>query len=267
MNTTSGYEDYAFIADLYDHVVPYRDRPDVGFLVETARNAGGPVLEIGCGTGRVLIPTARAGVDISGIDLSPHMLAICRRRLADEPEPVRNRVQLFQADMRNFDLGQRFTLATIPFRPFQHLLTVADELSCLASIHRHLLDDGTLILDVFNPSLDLLVNRPIGEEFGEEPPFSMPDGRTVTRCHKTVPHDRFNQVTQFELVYHVTHPDGRQEDLVHAFPLRYLFRFEAEHLFARAGFEVEHLYAGYDRSPYGSTYPGELLFVARKRRA
>ena len=61
---------------------------------------------------------------------------------------------------------------------------------------------------------------------------------------------------------YVTHPDGREERLVHAFRLRYLFRFEVEHLLARAGFAIEHLYAGFDRSAYGSTYPGELVFVA-----
>jgi len=92
----------------------------------------------------------------------------------------------------------------------------------------------------------------------------MPDGRRVIRRHKTVAHDQFNQVNDFELVYYVTHPDGREERLVHAFRLRYIFRFEAEHLLARAGFAIEHLYAGFDRSPYGSTYPGELVFVARK---
>jgi hypothetical protein len=191
------------------------------------------------------------------------MLAICRQRVADESQAVQNRIQLVQADMREFELGRRFTLVTIPFRPFQHLLTVEDQLSCLASIRRHLIHGGALILDIFNPSLDLLVNRPMGEEFAEEPEFSTPDGRRITRRHKTVANDRFNQVNHFELLYQVTHPDGRQEQLVHAFPLRYLFRFEAEHLLARAGFQVEHVYADYDRSPYGSKYPGELLMVAR----
>jgi hypothetical protein len=192
---------------------------------------------------------------------------VCRRRLRDEPEAVQNRVQLVQADMRNFELGQTFTLATIPFRPFQHLLTVEDQLSCLASVRRHLVDEGALILDIFNPSLDFLVNRPIGEEFAEEPAFSMPDGRRITRRHKIVGQDRFSQVNHYELIYEITHPDGREERLVHAFPFRYLFRFEAEHLLARAGFQVEHLYADYDRSAYGSKYPGELLFVARKTQA
>jgi SAM-dependent methyltransferase len=267
MNLMSGYEEYAFIAELYDHVAPYRDRPDVGFFVEAATASGSPVLEVGCGTGRVLIPTARAGINIVGLDLSPHMLAVCRRRLRDESAVVQNRVRLVQADMRDFELGHKFTLATLPFRPFQHLLRVEDQLSCLASVRRHLVDDGAIILDIFNPSLDLLVSRPIGEEFGEEPEFSTPDGRRITRSHKAVAHDRFSQVIQFELIYRVTHPDGQEDRLVHAFPLRYLFRFEAEHLLARAGFEVEHLYSDYDRSPYGSKYPGELLVVAKRTHA
>ena len=267
MTGAGGYEEYAFIADLYDHVALYRDRADVSFFVEAASKAGSPVLEIGCGTGRVLIPVARAGIDVVGLDLSPHMLAVCRQRLRDEPQDVQSRVRLVEADMRRFDLGRAFRLVTIPFRPFQHLLTVEDQLSCLDSVYRHLVDDGTLILDVFNPSLDALVNAPLGEEIPEESEFEMPDRRRVRRYAKRVAHDRFNQIGDFELVYYVTHPDGRKERLVHAFRLRYLFRFELEHLLVRAGFAIEHLYAGYDGSAYGSTYPGELVFVARKTAA
>jgi hypothetical protein len=96
-----------------------------------------------------------------GLDFSSHMLAVCRARLAQEPEAVRSRVELAHGDMRSFDLGKAFAL-------------------------------------------------------------------------------------------------------VHEFPFRYLFKFEAEHLLARSGFEVEHVYAGYDKSPYGSVYPGELIFAARR---
>ena len=256
-------DDYAAIAELYDHVTPYRDRPDVGFYVDAAVSAGSPILEIGCGTGRVLIPTARAGIEIAGLDSSSHMLDVCRRRLADEPEAVRRRVTLVDGDMRDFELQRQFTLVTIPFRPFQHLLTVEDQLACLSNIRRHLRDDGLLILDLFNPSLDWLVNRPIGEEMDEEPEFITPDGRRVVRRQKTVARDRFTQVGQFELIHYVTHPDGRTERIVQAFSLRHLFRYEAEHLLARAGFSLEHVYADYDKNPYGSTYPGELLMVAR----
>ena len=264
MSDAGGYIEYAFIADLYDHVVPYRERTDVAFFVEAAVESGGPVLEIGCGTGRVLIPTARAGVEIVGLDLSPHMLEVCRKQLQSEPEEVQSRVQLVHADMRDFRLPQRFELATTPFRPFQHLMTVNDQLACLECIRRHLVEGGKLILDIFNPSLEALVSDDLGREVGQEPEFTTPDGRRVLRRQRTVSRDRFSQVNQIELIYYVTHPDGREERLVHAFPMRYLFRFEAEHLLVRSGFSVEQVYAGYDKSPYGSQYPGELILVAWK---
>ncbi len=264
MDRAGGYDSYAFVADLYDYVVPYRERQDVAFYVKAAKESGGPVLEIGCGTGRVLIPTARAGVPILGLDLSPLMLDICRERLEQEPEEVRSRAELVQADMRAFDLGRTFQLVTTPFRPFQHLTTVEDQLACLGCIHRHLTGSGRLILDLFNPSLEMLVADNLGQELGDEPEFTTPDGRRVVRRNRIVARDLFNQVNQAELIYYVTHPDGRTERLVHTFAMRYLFRFEAEHLLARSGFEIEHVYADFDKNPYGSRYPGELILVAKK---
>ena len=260
----SDFDEYAVTAEMYDFVVPYRDRPDVSFFVDAARETGGPVLEVGCGTGRILVPTAQAGIEITGLDLSPDMLAVCRRHLQEAAGEVRSRVRLVEADMRTFALPQTFRLVTLPFRPFQHLLTVADQLACLGCIHRHLDKGGKLILDIFNPSLEALARQNFGEEMAEEPEFSMPDGRRVIRRHKMVSRDVFNQINYVELIYYVTHPDGRQERLVHSLAMRYLFRYEAEHLLARSGFEVEQVYADYDRSAYGSKYPGELIFVARK---
>jgi SAM-dependent methyltransferase len=263
MTPTTSPDDYAIAADLYDYVVPYANRPDVAFYVDAARQAEGPVLELGCGTGRVLIPTARAGAPIVGLDGSPRMLEICRARLAAEPPEVQSRAGLVSGDMRRFDLGLRFSLITIPFRPFQHLLTVDDQLACLEAIRRHLTANGRLVFDLFNPSIDMLANHPLGVESGQEPEFVAPDGRRVVRCYRTVAQDRFNQTGTHELLYDVTHPDGRKERLIHAFTLRYLFRFEAEHLLARAGFAVENLYSDYNRGPYGAHYPGELIFIAR----
>ena len=259
-----GYTEYGFTAEFYDCVAPYRERGDVTFFVEMAQAAGGPVLEIGCGTGRVLIPTARAGFEIVGLDLSPSMLAICRQNLAAEPVEVQARVQLVEGDMRDFDLGRKFALITVPFRPFQHLTAVEDQVACLAAIYRHLSPGGRLVLDLFNPSIPYLADPARLDEFGDEPEITMPDGRRVLRRARITARDYFNQVQDAELIYYVRHPDGRQERLVHAFPMRYLFRFEAEHLLARCGFEVEALYADYDCSPYGSKYPGELIFVAHR---
>jgi SAM-dependent methyltransferase len=258
------YDEYGVSAEFYDYVVPYRDRQDVTFFVDAAKESGGSVLEIGCGTGRILLPTARVGIKIVGLDISPGMLAVCREQLSREPTEVQANVQLVQAGMRNFELAQSFALVTIPFRPFQHLTTVDDQCACLRNIHRHLVHDGRLVLDLFNPSLPMLVAENLGQEIGDEPEFVMPDGRRVNRRVKFVAKDLLNQVNQSELIYYVIHPDGRTERLVHALSMRYLFRFEAEHLLARCGFQVEQIYADYDKSPYGSKYPGELIFVARK---
>lgn len=166
--------------------------------------------------------------------------------------------------MRDFDLGREFSLITTPFRPFQHLTTVEDQIACLTTLRRHLRPGGRLVLDLFNPSIHYLADPARLDEFGDELEFTMPDGRRVCRRERIAGRDYFGQVQDVELIYYVTHPDGRQERLVHAFPMRYLFRFEAEHLLVRCGFEVEALYADYDKSPYGSKYPGELIFVARR---
>ena len=203
-------DDYAFVAELYDYVVPYATRGDVEFFVEESRAAKGSILEVGCGTGRVLIPTARAGLTIVGLDYSAAMLTRCRAKLEEEPADVRARVELHEGDMRDFALGQRFALVTIPFRPFQHLLTVDDQLACLTSIHRHLEPGGRLILDLFNPSLDYLANRPVGEVLPEGPPVDLPDGRRLERHFCIKAKDRFTQVNDVELLYDVTNSDGRK---------------------------------------------------------
>ncbi|NPV57840.1 MAG: class I SAM-dependent methyltransferase [Anaerolineae bacterium] len=264
MNDPGGYQSYAFIAELYDQVIPYRERTDVAFYVETAKQYGGAVLEVGCGTGRVLVPTAQAGIPIVGMDLSQSMLDVCRDRLAAEPQAVQARARLVEADMRDFSLGETFRLATIPFRPFQHLISVEEQLACLAAIRRHLEPGGTLVFDVFNPMLESLTRDNLGVEMGEEPDFTTPDGLKVVRWYRTLARDFHRQIIHVELIYYATHPDGREERLVHAFPMRYFFRYEVEHLLVRSGFEVVDVYADFDRTPFGSIYPGELIFTARK---
>ncbi|MCW8133492.1 MAG: class I SAM-dependent methyltransferase [Planctomycetota bacterium] len=265
MSGQTKQDEYAASAPYYDYVDAYTAREDVGFYVEQARASGGPVLEIGCGTGRVLIPTAKAGLEIAGLDYSNAMLARCREKLAAESSGVRGRVALTQGDMRSFDLGRTFKLITIPFRPFQHLETVEDQLACLACVRKHLDEGGRFILDIFNPSIPAMADDSRLKAFGHEPEVAMPDGRRVSRWARIAERNYAMQYNDVELVYEVKHPDGRAEQIVFAFRMRYLFRYEAEHLLVRAGFEVEALYADYDKSAYGTKYPGELIFVAKKR--
>lgn len=257
--------EYDRFAEFYDHIVPYVVRADVDFFVDLARQAVGPVLEVGCGTGRVLIPTAKAGVGMVGVDLSAGMLDVCRQKLAAEAVDVQARVELHLDDMRTFDLGRQFPLVTLPFRGFQHLLTVEDQRAALQRLRTHVRDGGLMVLDVFNPSLPLLGDERWLVQPLVEPEFTMPDGRKVVRSFRIVERDYINQVQHLEMSYSITTPGGTTERRADRFALRYLFRFEAEHLLEREGFRVEAVYSDYDRSPYGAKYPGELIFVASKR--
>ena len=255
---------YSVVSEFYDYVVPYQSRKDIDFFVGMAQEEGGPVLEVGCGSGRILIPTAKAGIEIVGLDLSPSMLALCREKLSRESEAVQARAKLVEGDMRDFALGREFKLVTTPFRPFQHLIAVEDQMSCLRSIHRHLVKDGILILDLFNPDLRRLTDMKYINKTEDEPEFSMPDGRKVVRRGRVLTRDIINQRQEVELAHCVTYPDGHEEVVAQRFWLRHFFRFEVQHLLARTGFDVEKTYSDYDKSPLGAKEPGELIFVARK---
>lgn len=261
----SGYDECAFTAEAYDFIGPYAARPDIPFYVDMASKADGPVLELGCGTGRVLIPTARAGVRITGVDLSKLMLSTCRARLAKEPDDIQKRVELHQADMRKFRLPRKdFALATTPFRCFQHILETEGQIATLRSIHDHLKPGGTLTLEMFNPSIPLMAKEGRDQEQSEEAPFDMPDGRRVQRKFRILNMDYANQRFDMHMIYYVTHPDGRHDRLVHHSSMRYIFRWEAEHLLERSGFAVEHVYGSFDGKPVSSE-SNDLVFVARKR--
>jgi SAM-dependent methyltransferase len=257
--------EYLRYAEFYDHFEAYRSRPDVPFFVEAARESGGLVLEVGCGTGRVLIPTARAGVTIDGLDHSSSMLALCRASLAREAPEVQGRVRLHQGDMREPPVDGPYALITIPFRTSLHLLNVEDQLRTLAALRERLRPGGRLILDVFNPSLPLLADERVLREPVVEHAFTMPDGRRVVCSWLVVARDYATQVQEIEFTFHATAPDGRVDVQQERLSLRYLFRYEADHLLERSGFRVDAVYGDYERGPFGSTYPGELIVMATRR--
>lgn len=259
----SSYDSVSNIGELYDLASPYGNRGDVQFYVDEAVKSAGKVLEVGCGTGRVLLPIARRGISITGIDRSPAMLERCHEQLALEDESVRQCVRLEQMDMRNFDLRDQFSLATIPFRPFQHLLEVTDQLNTLRSIHRHLLKGGHLVFDVFNPDFKRLAAGPTGEH-EDHPPTTLPDGRQARRTGKVSTVNATKQVNDIELIYHVTDKDRNTERLVMAFPMRWYGRYEIEHLLERCGFGLKTVYGNFDRTELSDGSP-EMIFVAERR--
>lgn len=258
-----GYDARRFVAEFYDDIPLYAGRADAPFYLDLAEKANGPTLELGCGTGRLLIKIARAGFSIDGIDLSDSMLARCESKLRDEPLAVRELATIRKADMTAFDLGKTYALCIAPFRCFAHLIRTEDQLACLAAVHRHLRPGGTFVLDVFNPDPARMHDPAFTEGVVEFDGLTLPDGRILGRSSRIAAFHPAAQYNDTELIYHVTHPDGRTERLVHSFPIRLLFRYEVEHLLARQGFAIRECFGGYDRSPYGDRSP-EMIVVAQK---
>jgi len=249
-----------FIADYYDASPIVAGRRDIDFYVNAAKEFGHPVLELGCGSGRVTNAVAQAGFTITGMDLSPKMLAKAEEKIAKLPGYVRGGVNFVQGNMTNFDLGKVFRLVIIPFRPFQHLLDVPQQLDCLRRTRKHLETGGHLILDFFQTD----ARRMHDPEFLQERPaaeYEMADGRKVRLSERVSAFHRAEQLNDVEMIYRVTHRDGREERLVMAFPFRYFFRYEVEHLLARCGFSAEATYGDFDRSLLQDRSP-EMIFVA-----
>ena len=255
------YDSFEDIGLLYDHVGVYNARADIGFYVDEARRTDGKILEIASGTGRVLLPIARAGKEITGVELSRKMIERCRERVATEPDDVRERITLVEGDMRDFSVDDRFALTIIPFRPMQHLMTIEDQLSCLDAIRRHLVPGGRLIFDVFNPDL-ARIGSPVAGEMNDTPETPLPDGSSFRRSARMVAVHRTDQVNDVELVYYLTFPDGTTARRVHAFGMRWYMRPELEHLVARAGFTLDTIYGNFDRSILTDASP-EMIVVAR----
>jgi SAM-dependent methyltransferase len=259
MKTSSAYEEQ-WVAEYYDLLSTYVGRPDLDFYLEYTGAATGKTLELGCGTGRVLIPMASAGYEIVGLDLSEYMLAKCRENLVRQSPEVQQHVRLVQGNMTGFDLGERFSLVIAPFHTFQHLLYVGDQLACLRCIRRHLVTGGKLILDLVH----VQPRRMYDQIYQQERPtleLALPDGRHLRLANRFAAYHRAEQINETEVIHYVTHPDGRSERLVQASPYRYFFRYEVEHLLARCGFRVMGLFGSFDKSPLGDDSP-QMLFIA-----
>lgn len=232
---------------------------DIPLYVALARETGGPVLEMGCGTGRVLIPTARAGVDIHGLDLSPDMLEVCRGSLAKEPEQVQARVSLSCGDMRTFDAGSRFALITAPFRVAQVLVAREDQRAWLANVRRHLVPGGLLCFDVFHTDYKRLGGP--GGPFQDVDRLDAATGHRIQRVTHVVPHNA-GQTIEIHMRWLVddalgTRVQERQADLL----LRWFAPGELLNLMELAGFRIRAFWGTFGREPFGDNSPEQVILA------
>lgn len=250
-------------ADIYDDVhgylehVPYLN--DIPFWVEEARSSGGAVLELGCGTGRVAIPIAQAGVPVVGLDNSARMLRAARAK-AKRLDLSGELLRFVHGDMRTFRLKRKFELAIIPFRSFLFLLSVAEQRQALAAIKDHLIPSGRLIFSAFVPDMDLLTASP-------ETPIRDYEVRDLGTGHQLAVwhqnrYDNFHQIVNARTIIERLDRQGKVINTTwRDYQFRYLNRFETLHLLEASGYRVLDIYGGFDRAPLDESST-EMVWVA-----
>lgn len=234
----AGLSAYDSIAELYD---PWSRSvtEDVGFYVAEARKAGGPVVELGVGTGRIAVPTAERGVRVIGVDSSAGMLELCRRRA--EQAGVVELVDLRLGDLRRPPVDERVRLVTAPFRSLLHLGTDAERLEGLAAASGLLEPGGRLVFDVFAPSRED-VEETHGRWLEREPGIW--------------------ERADWDLEHRVLTLSVRGDEGETTMALAWISPDEWRRLLERAGFEVVACYGWFDMRPYAG---GEdTVWIARR---
>jgi SAM-dependent methyltransferase len=231
---------------LYDRIARIYDpwsrsvTEDVGFYVDQALTAGGPVVELAVGTGRIAIPIAQAGLDVIGVDTSPGMLAVARA--AAEEAGVAARVDLRLGDLREPPVSERVPLVICPFRSLLHMESEDEKLRALRAARNLLADDGRFVFDVFAPSR---------EDIEET------DGRWLERepgIFERADWDEGSRTLSLSV---------RSDEAETTFGLHWLSAPEWLRLLDAAGLEVEAVYGWFDLRPRGDDE--DMIFVTRKR--
>ena len=258
---------YYLEPELYDLV--YADVvADIEPWVAEAGRVDGRMLELCCGTGRLLAPTLAAGVRCDGMDLEPAMLERCRTKLEERGQHT----TLGQGDMRAFALPHRYTRIAVGFNSFLHNLTQQDQLATLRCCRAHLENGGSLQIVAFHPSVEGLLKWSGRETLAKEIPWGGTPDRL--RLLDTASDDRVEQVRHMTRRIQRLAPDGAvREEHVLTFDLRYIYKPEMELLLRVAGFPrwaVRPLFADYTdpataRTPDAAPREGDnLLWTAWK---
>lgn len=228
---------------------------DLAFWLRQARRFGDPVLELACGTGRVALTLAKAGFKVTGIDISESMLDRARTKTSEEGLGV----VWVKADIRDFALGQKFSLIIFPFNTICHLLNLEDLEACLACVKAHLRPRSRFIVDVFHPDLRFLLRNL--EERYPHAEYADPDGQGTVVVTETNWYDPAAQINRLKLYYKLP---GRAEEVVEELNMRIYFPQELDALLRYNGLRVVAKYGEYDETLFGPSAPKQLIVCSKR---
>jgi SAM-dependent methyltransferase len=235
--STTPFDDGA----LYDILF---ERFDYGldFYLELARAANGPMLDVACGTGRVMIPCLQAKLDVEGLDLASDMLATLRRKSTALGLTAR----VYESDMRSFQLHRQYALIMIPFNAFVHSLTTEEQLATFGRCLEHLQPGGLLAFDTFFPGSALITAPENTRELEMEAPH--PKTGLPVRLYDTRSFDRVQQTQHSQIEIEMLDANGKVMAIHRSqTTTRWIYKFEMELLLRTAGFERWEIYGDFDR--------------------
>jgi SAM-dependent methyltransferase len=235
----AGRSDFYDYPDLYDALLPIGAH--VPFYVEVARQQGGAVLDLACGTGQLTIPIALLGLPTVGLDRSRAMLDVAKSRASE----VGASVAFLQSDMRDFALGRDFNLITVARNSLLHLLSAVDLLAALTAVRRHLAQDGIFAFDIFNPDVRILASPP-GQRF----PVMDVSTTQFGALSVEVTHDYDSAAQVNRATWYISAPDRREAWTV-PMVLRSIFPQELPLLLSAAGLELISRFGDLSGAPFG----------------
>jgi SAM-dependent methyltransferase len=234
---------------------------DISFWVELAARFGGDVLEAACGTGRVLLPIARAGINIDGIDLSKEFIKIIKEKLTAESLEVQKRVTIYEGDMRDFSLAKSYDLIKIPFRPLQHLYTVEDQLKVFQMFARHLKKNGHLAFNVFYPNYQTIDE--LGIEKEDQSWIDPQDSSiTVKRSFIKTKADKLRQFFEAEFIFRSYRGKKLVKEERSLLKMSYYTYPHLELLLKTTGFNIVEEYGSFAKEDISICK--EMIIVAQK---
>jgi SAM-dependent methyltransferase len=250
--------------ELYDHEYRRR-RADVNWYREIAREHGGPVLELGCGSGRVLTALCRDGHQVVGVDRMPEMLARANARVARLSRAARERATLIRADFRAVALKRRFPLVICPFNAFQHLYERQDVEAFLRRVAAHLAPGGHFVFDVLMPDMVWLTRDPT--KHWAKTRFKHPVTRRPLLYSTNQTYDPVRQIAFIRIFYEpLDLPPERRRTHVVRLAHRHFFPSEIEDLLHYNGFAIEARFGGFHGEPMGPEAESQVLICVRSRR-
>jgi SAM-dependent methyltransferase len=237
---------YAAIPELYDLEHAGFDE-DISLYLNLAEAVGDPILELGCGTGRVLGPLAEAGFRVTGLDSSQPMLD--RAREVVSASGAEGEIHLQHGSMDRCDevQGGPFGLVLAPLNGLMHLPSLSMQRAARSAAKRALDPRGQLVIDLMNPSPDAL--RALEQGVTHEGSWVLPNGEMIDKfsTRRVRPSE---QIIETDLWYDRLSPDGELRRVRTSFPMRYLQRAELELLLELCGFAEWEIYGGYELEPY-----------------